>query len=292
MTNILVVKGEIVYIKTKDNLRTTGFLIDKGSEDVLLFIHGMGGNFYKEGFLKGAQNLKAGISFFSLNTRGAEIVKDFKDINGDHHMIGTALEKFEDSTKDIGAAVDILEDMGYGRIHLMGHSTGCQKILYYAWKTYDPGIKSLIHIAPAEDYEIWKNALGNDFDTFVKIARGMLKNGKGDEIIMPLYKKTGELWSASRFLSFASRDNYEARMFNYENLEIFSQVTLPTQIFLGTEDPYFPRGVEWYASKLRNAYKGRNLRIEIMPGDHSFHGYENEVFEKIAEFIKKVSKND
>lgn len=278
--------GKLVFFKTEDDLKTAGFLVDVERDDIVLFIHGMGGSFYKMGFLKGARELaKMGISFFSFNTRGAEVVRDFKDIKGEHHTIGTAFERFEETIFDIGSALDVLEERGYSRMHLMGHSTGCQKILYYAYRTRDARVKSLIHISPAEDYEIWKNSLGEEFEHFVDIAWEMVEKGEGDKLIIPLYEKTGELWSASRFLSFASRENWEARMFNYENLEIFSEVNLPTQVFLGTEDPYFPRGVEWYASRLKDAYRGERLSVEIMAGDHSFHGYEEELFRRVMDFI-------
>jgi pimeloyl-ACP methyl ester carboxylesterase len=281
-------KGELVFFPSKDNLKTAGFLIPANGKDVVIFIHGMGGHFYKDGFLKGAKLLlEHGISFFSFNTRGADVVKDFKDLNGEHHTLGTAFEKFEDSKYDIKAAIDFLESSGYENFHLMGHSTGCQKILYYAYEERDDRVKSLIHVSPAEDYEIWKNEY-EDFKKFISIAKNMQERGEGNKIIIPLYEKTGELWSASRFMSFADKRNMEARMFNYENLEIFSEIKTPTLIFLGKDDPYFLKPVDWYAEKLRMAYHGKKLEIEIMPGDHSFHGYEEKIFERILGFVRGV----
>ena len=289
MQSIKDFQGRLIIFPTEDSLKTAGFLMDAKGEDVLIFLHGMGGHFYKDGFLQGAMELIArGISFFSFNTRGADIVKDFKDLEGKHHTLGTALENFEESLYDIGAAIDFLENMGYSRFHLMGHSTGCQKILYYAYSTRDTRVKSLIHASPADDYEIWKEELGDNFEKIVAIARDMVARGEGDKIIVPLYERTGQFWSASRFLSFADRTRMEARMFNYENLEAFSQVMNPTLVFLGTEDPYFLRPLDWYAKKLRNAYRGRRLEIEIMPGDHSFHGEEEALFRKIGRFIKSI----
>jgi len=279
-------EGLLTLFSVGDTIKTTGFLVKSPGKDVVVFIHGMGGNFYKEGFLRSAYILKKmGISYFSFNTRGAEIVKDFRDVEGNHHLMGTAFEKFEDCIKDIEGALNYLQSFGYENIHLMGHSTGCQKILYYAYKTRDERIKSLIHISPANDYEIWKNYLGEDFEKIVKLAQNMLDRGEGDRLLIPLYEKTGDLWSAHRFLSFSSQNNWEARMFNYENLSIFSQVKIPTFVALGTEDKYFFRPVKWYANKLKDAYRGEKLRIEIMPGDHSFHGYEEELFHRILNFI-------
>ncbi len=279
--------GKLVFFPTEDNLKTSGFLMSAKGKDVVLFVHGMGGNFYKDGFLKGARELiKRNISFFSFNNRGAEIVKDFRDLNWEHHTLGTAFEIFEDSIKDIRAAISYLSQLGYENFHLLGHSTGCQKILFYQYSTQDERVKSLIHVSPAEDYEIWKNGL-KDFERIVATAKEMVERGEGDKIILPLYERTGELWSAQRFLSFADKSNMEARMFNYDNLDIFSKVQTPTLIFLGKEDPYFLKDLEWYKEKLERSYKGEKIRVEIMPGDHSFHGREKEVFKRISKFVGK-----
>ena len=281
--------GKLVFFPTEDNLKTSGFLMPARGKDVVLFVHGMGGNFYKDGFLKGARELvKRGVAFFSFNTRGAEIVKDFRDINGEHHMLGTAFEIFEDTVKDISAAITYLTHIGYENFHLLGHSTGCQKILFYQYSTQDERVKSLIHVSPAEDYEIWKNELGENFERVVAIAKDMLNKGEGNRIIIPLYERTGELWSARRFLSFADKSNMEARMFDYENLSIFSQIRTPTLIFLGKDDQYFLKDLEWYKEKLERSYNGKKIKIEIIPGDHSFHGYEDILFHRIAEFIKDL----
>jgi len=290
--NHLEFEGILTLFTVEDAIKTTGFLIKSYGKDVVVFIHGMGGNFYKEGFLKGARILKErGISFFSFNSRGAEVVKDFSDMRGDHHLMGTAFEKFEECVMDIKGALNYLGSVGYKRFHLMGHSTGCQKILYYAYITGDERIKSLIHISPADDYEIWKNYLGEDFEKIVKLAEEMVRRGDGDKLLLSLYEKNEDFWSARRFLSFASRANWEARMFNYEDLSIFSQVKIPTFVALGTEDEYFFKPVKWYANKLKDAYRGEKIRVEIMPGDHSFHGYEETLFLKIAYFIRGL-END
>ncbi len=281
--------GRLIFFNTQDGLKTAGFLMDAGKEDVVIFLHGMGGNFYKDGFLHGARELvRRGISFFSFNNRGAEVVKDFRDVKGEHHLLGTSFENFEECIYDIRNSIDLLESLGFRRFHLMGHSTGCQKILYYAYHERDGRVKSLIHISPAEDYEIWKNSLGEEFESIVEAAREMVKRGEGKKLLMRLYEKNGELWSASRFLSFASRENPEARMFCYEDLSAFSEVEIPTFVALGTEDEYFRRPVEWYADRLKKAYGGKKLRVEIMPGDHSFHGYEEKLFQAVYEFIKSL----
>jgi len=77
-------------------------------------------------------------------------------------------------------------------------------------------------------------------------------------------------------------------MFNYENLDVFSKVQTPTLVFLGKEDPYFLKNLEWYKERLERSYRGERIKVEIMHGDHSFHGYEDILFQKVAEFIHKL----
>ncbi len=283
--------GELIIFEAKDGLKIAGFLMRGTSKDIVLFVHGMGGHFYKDGMLKGAYILQnSEMGFFSISTRGAEIVKSFRTMDGEERYIyGTAFEKFEDCVKDIEAAIDLLESLGYTRIHLMGHSTGCQKILYYQHISKDDRIKSLIFLSPAEDYEIWKDELGEEFEKIVAIAKNMVADGKGDEIIIPLYRKTGAIWSAQRFLSFASKENPEAMAFDYDTLNMFSSIRIPVCAIFGMADSYFLKPIDYYVKQLRSAYKGNRLDICIIENaDHSFHGAEDKVFQKIVGFIKVV----
>ncbi|NPA75867.1 MAG: alpha/beta fold hydrolase, partial [Euryarchaeota archaeon] len=274
-------EGKLVFFTATDRVKLSGFLVPAEGKDVAVFVHGMGGSFAKDGVLSGARKLvEQGISFFSFTNRGAEIVKSFKNARGDRYMVmGTAFEKFEDSARDIKGALNYLESIGYERFHLIGHSTGCQKILYYAWKRRDKRVKSLIFLSPSDDYPIWRVYLGEDFGKAVEIAQNMKDLGHGDELHYFVYRRTGAIWSASRFLSFADRDCVEASLFNYDSsLNILSRVHLPMQFFFGTADDTLFYPLEFYEKKIRDAYMGPRLEVEkIKRGDHSFHGKEDEV---------------
>jgi len=284
--------GKLVFFTTTDRIKTTGFLIEGSNKEAVVFVHGMGGSFAKEGILSGGQKLVAhGYALFSFNTRGAEIVKSFKNARGDqYYTFGTAFEKFEDSTKDIKGAINYLESRGYEKVHLIGHSTGCQKILYYAWKRRDMRVRSLIFLSPSEDYPIWKAYLGKDMDKVIEIARNMEEHGYGKSMHYFLYRRTGELWSASRFLSITDRKRIEARLFNYQGeLSILSKIYLPAQFFFGTKDETLFEDISYYKKKIKQAYRGKKLKIEVINGgDHSFHGKEEVVFDKIIKFISKI----
>ena len=284
-------KGELVFFSTTDRIKTYGFLMESG-EDVLIFVHGMGGNFAKAGFLQGAsQLLNRGISFFSFNNRGADIVKSFKNLRGDkYYTLGTAFEKFEDSARDIKGAINYLETRGFRNFHLIGHSTGCQKILYYTWKRKDKRVKSLSFLSPSDDYPIWKDYLGADMDKSVNIAQNMEDLGRGKQIHYFVYRRTNSIWTASRFLSFADRERVEASLFNYDSpLATLSKVKIPMLFIFGSSDETLYRNAQFYEEKIKKARFGlRTEIVKILHGDHSFHGKEKEVFEKIAEFVSDI----
>jgi len=285
-------EGRLVFFLTTDNVKTSGFIIESDGDEAVLFVHGMGGGFAKDGVLLGSIKLvERGLAFFTFNTRGADIVKSFKNGRGNrYYVFGTAFERFEDSARDIKGAINYIEALGYKKVHLIGHSTGCQKILYYAWKRKDKRVKSLIFLSPSDDYPIWRESLGDDFDKAVAIAQNMEDRGRGDEIHYFLYKRTGAIWSASRFLSFGDRDRVEAMLFNYDSeLDIIRKVRLPMLFFFGGSDETLYHDFEFYEKKLKSSYIGPRIEILKVPrADHSFHGKEMEVFEKIGEFIDSL----
>src|SRR5258708_12762274 len=99
-----IVKGELVRMKTSDNLELHGLLYEpqKKKDTVVIHIHGWTGNFYENEFLDYLAKacLKNNIAFLTFNTRGAGFVQEFlKKKNGKitYLQIVVSLEKSPDS---------------------------------------------------------------------------------------------------------------------------------------------------------------------------------------------------
>ena len=112
----------LVKVNTKDKLILHG-LHAKGSNSVVIFIHGTGSNFYEEPFIEVFLDEfpKLGIGVITANNRGSGV------IGQSWQPCGSALEKFEDCVIDIEEWTQFAMKQGYENIFLAGHSLGTEK---------------------------------------------------------------------------------------------------------------------------------------------------------------------
>ena len=99
---------------------------------LVLFVHGMGSNFYRSGlkkaFLEAAPALR--LAILSFNNRGAER--------------GTEDDKFRACLADLDAAAAYARRRGHRKLVLVGHSTGCQKIAYWQARRQRSAVAGLV----------------------------------------------------------------------------------------------------------------------------------------------------
>lgn len=285
------IKERLVNFTTEDGLELMGlFLEPEGAERVLVFIHGFGGNFYWKRLINNSQYLlDSKISLLSINTRGSEIIKNFKK-NGKNILVGSALEKFEECLFDIGASIDFCERNKYSSVILCGYSSGCQKIVYYQSIKQDKRVKGLINIAPGDDYNIIKQKVGKNFENLVKKAKKLASIGKGDQLFLELFDY-GIIASANRFLSQCYLKNPEARIFNYnlKKMEYVRKIKIPMLVVYGEKDEYVAGSLDFYQKKIQENYKGKLLEFLIIKdATHNFSGKERELIKSIKDFVLKV----
>jgi len=286
------IKGELIEFYTKDNLQLHGFLTSKNHKNVIIYLHGMGGNFYRNMSLKMSNIfINNGFDIFSINTRGHDEIAKFIIKKGkklDRAYYGTSLEKFEDSKHDIRVAIDLLIYLGYKNVILVGHSTGCQKAVYYLNKYNDKRIKALVLLGPGDDYNIHKKDLKNEFKKLQKEAKNLIREKKGSNILFGLYKKTGVIWSAQRFDSIANSNRVESRIFNYnEKLKEFRRIKAPILVIWGDKDEYAVLDVRKYIKISRENTSSKKFNaIIIKNANHSFTNHEIETANKIVSWLR------
>jgi pimeloyl-ACP methyl ester carboxylesterase len=239
---------------------------------LLIFVHGMYSNFYRSQLKKAFfQNASAyGCDVLSFNTRGAEL----EVVN----------ERFEDCLEDIQAAIDFGRRNGYRRFILAGHSTGCQKIVFFQARRQCRDVKGLILLAPGDDYAIARREAGNRFAHLVQTARARVEAGRGDEVMRP---KACLGFTARRYLSIADPARSEAKVFNYDGrLYHFRHVRAPMLLLFGSEEQYACLPVPEMHARLRAAHRSARFNDFIVPGaDHSFHGVEAETARYALEWV-------
>ncbi|MEK6860892.1 MAG: alpha/beta hydrolase [Nanoarchaeota archaeon] len=289
-------KAELIEFFTEDGLQLHGFLMSKNNRKAILFIHGMGGNFYRNIAIKMSRIfLNGGFDLFSTNTRGHDEVSKFlikrrKKLKS--VIIGASFEKFEDSVYDIKSAINILNSMKYRQIILVGHSTGCQKAIYYIYKTRDIRIKATILLAPADDYNLQKEWFGRLFRSLNKKAKILIKKRKGNKLLFDMLKERDVLWSAQRFNSVTDLNRVESRLFNYEGkLREFKKIKIPILVIWGEKEQHAILPIKKYVEILKNNTSSKKFgSLIIKNADHGFRSYENQVAHNMVNWIKGTIK--
>jgi len=213
---------EFVETITEDNLVLQGLISEPEEkiDSVILHIHGMSGNFWENSFIKTMlkEYPKKNISFLTVETRGAELLRWFQTGDGKTKLIGDSYEIFEESVYDIDAWVNFLKSKGYNKIYLQGHSLGCSKIAYYQKIKNNPLVKSLLFISASD----MMGLLVNDeekpkYEKFLKEAKEFVQKGKENELLSGIQWEFAKQ-SAKSFLNF-SFENDNLAIFNYYNPE-------------------------------------------------------------------------
>lgn len=124
----------------------------------IVFIHGLASSAFSNHSLivPAADQTTAVITF---NNRGHDKIARIKKIDKrkkkgySSELVGEAHEVFTDCVDDIQGVVDFLTKEGVKEIYLAGHSTGCQKSVYYlAQRGKQKLINGVILMCPMSDY--------------------------------------------------------------------------------------------------------------------------------------------
>lgn len=277
----------IFSFKTSDGLELYGGLVKatkskKPTQAIVVHVHGMTDEFFDGKLVVAVANAAndAGHDFFAFNNRGAGIITLIK-----HRFFGTSLERFEDSKKDIAAALTALRDLGYKKFILSGHSTGCQKIVYYTKMIKKFPIEALACLSPADDLAVQKNKLGKNFNKYLKEAEKLTKKNKGDTILPKEFMTP--MWSAQRFYHLFKENSVEGGIFNYEkSLTSTAKITQPILAVFGEEEQYAVLPPEEMLQMIAKTFVNKKSRTALVENaDHSYHGQEKALYRILKKFF-------
>ncbi|NCA82498.1 MAG: alpha/beta fold hydrolase [Opitutae bacterium] len=242
---------------------------------LLVFVHGMGSNFYrsalKKAFLEAAPAM--GLGMLTYNNRGAER--------------GTEDEKFRTCLPDLDAAAEFARRRGHRSLVFIGHSTGCQKIAYWQAQRRHPAVAGLVLLAPADDYAATRRDLGKRFEEKLAWAKKRVAAGKGDAPVTGLYER----FTAKRFLSLADVKQAEANVFRYAgSLTQFRRVTCPVLAVFGEDEEFAAIPPAEMLAILRRKTKSRDFDDWLIRGaDHGFHGCADELARSVCQWAREMA---
>lgn len=205
---------KFIYDYTKDNLRLQAVHWEsQTNETCIVLIHGQGGNVIENYFahIWGKIFNDNNIGFIYGHNRGYSHINDIYTKDKNPKRVGATFEIFEESLYDVDLWVNKAYELGYKKIILMGHSLGCNKVIYYIFKN-NPKLDGVILASPPDMVGLTLIEEPN-YEELVKEAKNNLENGEPRKLLNELldgYSYT----SSENFLNFYLEGN------NIDNLPI------------------------------------------------------------------------
>lgn len=282
-------------IYSTDNIELDSFLFEpkKGTDKIIIHIHGKEGHFMQNNFVieMGYGYPIHGYSFLTFNNRGHDYIADLikKSATGFTSVMGgSAYDIFEDCIYDIDGVVNYVKDLGYNQIILQGHSLGPHKSCYYIHKKQSSMVAKVILISTSDilfqlnEVPNWEQVSGQ--------AKQMIEEGRGKELMAV------RLWSncpvsADTFWNYTRPDS-NTYCFNFTRPQIefrhFENVTIPILTIVAETD--FAAGIKQEVAMrmLHERTSSKDLTTHVIRGVvHSYRGKEGELISKVIKWLKE-----
>lgn len=284
-------KNILISFLSPKKIELHGLWLGKSdAKTVYIFLHGLGGSIFSRASLIELIGSQKNTAVLTFNNRGYGLINSFRirksQNKTDYSLAGMAHERFSDCEDDISGAITYARRRGAKNIILIGHSTGCQKIVYYLAKHARTKITGAILLAPMSDYAA-ENKEGKYYHRALKSALSLKKKGQGDRLL------AGSLWphyiSAQRFLSLYTPDSQE-EIFSYaseKNPKLLKQVKQAILVILAETDEFADRPMieikAWFDSVLGKKKKAQSVIIK--EASHSFKDKDKKVLKIIKSWL-------
>jgi pimeloyl-ACP methyl ester carboxylesterase len=285
---------EFVEFDTPRGFNLTGFLIGPTKpQKVIILVHGFCGSALNT-FARniGFELINSKTAIFTFNNRGHDIVsklyQNARNKKGyKKYVAGGAHEIFTDCTDDIEGAIKLIATIGVKEIYLAGHSTGCQKSVYWASKIQGGRrVRGIILFAPISDYSLAvKNRIALSKTT--RIAKQLIKSGR-KHALLPESLWPGH-YDAQRFLSLNSPDSSE-QIFPYEQRgkkpKALLSVKVPILVLLAQKDEYGDRPADHIAQWFAKHTKPSDAIYVVPKVTHNFIGANEPIKKHVRQFMQ------
>ncbi len=273
---------------TADGLRLPMVHFESNEKDIcVLFIHGMCQTIIDNYFaiVCGRLLSKNNIGFIYEHNRGYSIENDILTKDGTYERLGCMYETFEDCIKDIDLAIKQAKDLGYKRIILMGHSYGCNKVIYYYYKSR-PDVIGII-LASAPDMMGLQLMRQKDYQELLSEAKKNIDNGNPNKLLSNIIEDYMYMSSKTFYNWYNPNSNLDNLpvLGKSDNWYQFESIDVPILTFSGDKenDNYF------HLDLLKEKAKScKDFEYKMIEGaDHFYHNREDEISSLILNWIKK-----
>lgn len=276
---------------TKDNMRLPMVHFNTNEKDIcVIFVHGMCQTIIDNYFAIVCGNTLSEnkIGFIYAHNRGYSIENDILMKDGTYTRCGCMYEIFEDCVLDIDLAIEKAKELGYKRIILMGHSYGCNKLIYYYYKKR-PDILGVI-LSSAPDMVGLQLLRQKDYKELIKEAKENIDNGDSTKLLSNLVEDYMYMSSQTYFNWFNKNSNLDNLpvMSNSNNWYQFESIDVPILTFSGSLETDNYLHLDLLKDKAKNC---NNFECKIIENaNHFYHNKEDEISLLILNWINKNFK--
>lgn len=286
MARPVEVPVSLVRLRTRDGVWLDGVVTEpkRRSRSALVLVHGLGSVFSAAPTLTRELSTRlnaAGIAYFKFNTRGHGVVA-----RGGRRLAGAAYERFVDCVEDIRTVLAFVRQRGHRRIVLAGHSTGANKVLYYASRARDRRVSGIVLLGAVSDVAAEARRLGQrELRRRVAAAERIARRDP-----LGLVPRAWGYWSARRYISLYRPGEVEDVFPYYRpgaRWTALRAVRLPIAVVIGRRDEFLDRPAgELIAAFRQNATRARAFTGAVISGArHGFQRRERELADMIVRWI-------
>lgn len=288
---------KIIELTAVDGVKLNGYLMkgEKESKTVLIEIHGMTSNCFKNREKIIAETVKnIGIDTICINTRGSEIVRYIKHIDGKKELAGTAFEDIEESYYDILGAIKYAISLGYSSIYLQGHSLGATKVVYTYIKmkqNQDEEIKKtkgILLLSLVDLPDIFRVYSSKEYLLYAE-----KKEQQGD--ILTLMPKDAFIHpiSVKTYLKYTKyNSDFDFAQYSKENYRFdeLNKIDIPLFMRWGNNNELIQKSANEQVNLMKKSIKNEKSNIGYIDGaDHTYSDKESELAKEIAEFLEQLN---
>lgn len=278
---------KIIDVITKRQDTLCGCWYGENFRDTIVIItNGTDGNIFENKFMRivGEQLEQQGISFICAHNFGAFQIIDLPSKNKTRS--GLTFEMFDNCIEDLDAYVDFAKQQGYKRIILGGHSYGCNKVVYYLYKTMCKDVNKFVLISPTDtEYHTESEEKSiSEFNNYI------LKNNPKFEDIIPLLFDNYNFFTTQSYLDFINNPHHK-NLPVYSDKKHFNQlksIAINGLFVMGQNDVFAKRNAKNHLEIiLKNSNKkANNKAVVIENSGHTYKEHELELAQAIIDFVK------
>lgn len=274
---------------TSDGLRLPMVHFESNKKDIcVICIHGMCGTIIDNYFATvwGKLLAKNDIGFIYEHNRGHSIENDIVMKDGSFKRCGCMYEMFEDCIYDINLAIQTAKEKGYKRIILLGHSLGCNKVIYHYYKKH-PNILGII-LASAPDMIGSHLLIEPEYEELLKEAKENIDKNQPTKLLHKMIENYMYMSSQTYYNWFHNNSNLNNLpiISNPKNWEQLETIDVPILTFSGSKDEDYYLHLDLLKEKATNC---KNFEYQII--ENTGHTYQEKELETGTLILNWINKN-